>query len=67
MSRTRVKTLALDTIEANAKFFDNDVSKVPTQAMTVGVGTVMDAHEVSALIVFSTSFMVLHVVYLVIC
>lgn len=46
MSRTRVKTLAQDTLEANARFFDNDVSKVPTQALTVGVGTIMDAKEV---------------------
>jgi len=45
-SRTRVKTLAYDTIVANARFFDNDIHKVPTMALTVGVGTVMDAHEV---------------------
>lgn len=45
-SRTRVKTLAVDTIEANARFFDNDLSKVPNEALTVGVGTVMDAREV---------------------
>lgn len=48
MSRTRVKTLAYDTLEANKRFFDNDISKVPRQALTVGVGTVMDAKEVSA-------------------
>lgn len=46
MSRTRVKTLAMDTILANARFFDGDLSKVPTMALTVGVGTVMDAREV---------------------
>lgn len=45
-SRTRVKTLAMDTILANARFFDGDLSKVPTMALTVGVGTVMDAREV---------------------
>lgn len=45
-SRTRVKTLAQDTLEANARFFDNDISKVPKQALTVGVATVMDAKEV---------------------
>lgn len=45
-SRTRVKTLAQDTLEANARFFDNDMSKVPKQALTVGVATVMDAKEV---------------------
>lgn len=46
VSRTRVKTLAQDTLEANARFFGNDISKVPNQALTVGVGTVMDAKEV---------------------
>ncbi len=43
VSRTRVKTLNAETIEANARFFDNDISQVPKQALTVGVGTVMDA------------------------
>ncbi|XP_077983769.1 glucosamine-6-phosphate deaminase 2-like [Glandiceps talaboti] len=50
VSRTRVKTLAQDTIEANARFFNGDISKVPTMALTVGVGTVMDAREVMILI-----------------
>lgn len=41
-----MKTLAKDTVIANARFFDNDLSKVPIMALTVGVGTVMDAKEV---------------------
>lgn len=45
-SRTRVKTLAESTIKANARFFDNDLSKVPTQALTVGIQTILDADEV---------------------
>lgn len=45
-SRTRVKTLNFDTIEANSRFFENDINKVPRTALTVGVGTVMDAKEV---------------------
>jgi glucosamine-6-phosphate deaminase len=45
-SRTRVKTLAHDTIIYNSRFFDNDLSKVPKTALTVGVGTVMDSREV---------------------
>ncbi|MEE6479456.1 hypothetical protein FKM82_012250 [Ascaphus truei] len=49
VSRTRVKTLAMDTILANARFFDGDLSKVPTMALTVGVGTVMDSKEVGLL------------------
>lgn len=50
VSRTRVKTLARETILANARFFDNDLTKVPTMALTVGVGTVMDAREVMIII-----------------
>lgn len=46
VSRTRVKTLAKETILANARFFDDDMSKVPKMALTVGVATVMDAKEV---------------------
>ncbi|MEF8844664.1 MAG: glucosamine-6-phosphate deaminase [Bacteroidales bacterium] len=45
-SRTRVKTLTYDTIQANARFFSNDISKVPRTALTVGVATIMDAEEV---------------------
>ena len=49
-SRTRQKTLTTDTIIANSRFFDNDVNKVPKTALTVGVGTVMDAKEVMILV-----------------
>lgn len=49
-SRTRLKTLAVDTIEANARFFGNDLSLVPHEALTVGVATVMAAREVMILI-----------------
>lgn len=49
VSRTRIKSLALDTIHANARFFGGDVSLVPKAALTVGVGTVMDAREVGGL------------------
>ncbi|KAF4567793.1 Glucosamine-6-phosphate isomerase (Glucosamine-6-phosphate deaminase) (GNPDA) (GlcN6P deaminase) [Pleurotus pulmonarius] len=45
-SRTRIKTLAYDTILANARFFNNDISAVPRMALTVGVGTVLEAREV---------------------
>jgi len=50
VSRTRVKTLALDTIQANARFFGGDISQVPHEALTVGVGTVMEAKEVMIII-----------------
>lgn len=45
-SRTRIKTLTEDTIAVNSRFFDNDINKVPKNALTVGVGTVSDAKEV---------------------
>ncbi|MDR1601580.1 MAG: glucosamine-6-phosphate deaminase [Tannerella sp.] len=45
-SRTRVKTLTTDTIIANSRFFDSDVTKVPKKALTVGVATVLGAKEV---------------------
>lgn len=49
-SRTRKKELTTDTIIANSRFFENDVNKVPKTALTVGVGTVMDAKEVLILV-----------------
>ena len=45
-SRTRIKTLTPDTIAVNSRFFGGDISLVPTQALTVGVGTIMDARKV---------------------
>jgi len=49
-SRTRVKTLTHDTQIANSRFFGNNVEAVPKLALTVGVGTVMDAREVLVLV-----------------
>ncbi|PSR81045.1 glucosamine-6-phosphate isomerase [Coniella lustricola] len=49
-SRTRVKTLAYDTILANSRFFGNDLDQVPKMALTVGVQTVLEAREVVAII-----------------
>ena len=49
-SRTREVRLMPETIRDNSRFFDNDLSKVPTRALTVGVGTVTDAREVMILI-----------------
>ncbi|MBQ7489705.1 MAG: glucosamine-6-phosphate deaminase, partial [Bacteroidales bacterium] len=45
-SRTRQKTLTTDTRIANSRFFGGDPNNVPAHALTVGVGTVMDAKEV---------------------
>ncbi len=49
-SRTRIKTLTSDTIIANSRFFNNDPKQVPHTALTVGIGTVMDAKEVLILV-----------------
>ncbi len=49
-SRTRQNALTKDTIIVNSRFFGGDISKVPTTALTVGVGTICDAREVLILI-----------------
>ena len=43
-SRTRVTTLAGNTIEANARFFDQE-SDVPRFAITMGIGTIMESRK----------------------
>jgi len=60
VSRTRVKTLNQETIQANARFFGGDLKQVPKQALTVGVGTVMDAREVMVLITGAHKAYALH-------
>jgi glucosamine-6-phosphate deaminase len=45
-SRTRMVNLNYETILANARFFEDDLTKVPKQALTVGVQTIMDAREI---------------------
>lgn len=49
-SRTRLKPLTYSTRLANARFFGDGLEKVPQMALTVGVGTIMDAHEVMILV-----------------
>jgi glucosamine-6-phosphate deaminase len=44
-SRTRLKTLTKQTIEDNARFFE-DPEEVPRFAITMGVGTIMEAREI---------------------
>ncbi len=43
-SRTRLKTLARQTIEDNARFFDS-TEEVPIYAITMGVGTILEARH----------------------
>lgn len=45
-SLTRIKTLTSDTIRVNSRFFDGDISQVPTTALTVGISTILSAKEV---------------------
>lgn len=45
-SHTRIKTLTADTIAVNSRFFGGDISLVPTQALTVGVATILSAKTV---------------------
>jgi len=49
-SRTRIKTLTEDTRLANSRFFDDDMNQVPKYALTIGVGTLLDAKEVMLLV-----------------
>jgi glucosamine-6-phosphate deaminase len=46
-TRTRLVGLAEETILVNAtKFFDGDKTKMPRQALSMGVGTILEAKEV---------------------
>ncbi len=49
-SRTGVRDLTTDTRIVNSRFFGNDPEAVPSQALSVGVGTVFDSKEVLVLI-----------------
>ncbi len=44
-SRTRIKTLAKQTIDDNARFFDK-IEDVPIFAITMGVGTILEAEKI---------------------
>lgn len=44
-SRTRVMELTESTKQANSRFFGNDPAQVPSSALTVGIGTVLDSKE----------------------
>ncbi len=45
-SRTRIKTLTKQTRKDNARFFGNDLDAVPTQCLTQGLGTIMEARHI---------------------
>jgi len=44
-SRTRIKTLSKKTVDDNARFFKNK-DEVPVYAITMGIGTIMDARKI---------------------
>jgi glucosamine-6-phosphate deaminase len=43
---THIVDLTDQTRQDNARFFDDDVNKVPTQAITMGLGTIMKARKI---------------------
>ncbi len=45
-SVTHIVDLKESPIKDNARFFDNDISKVPTQAITMGISNVMAAKKI---------------------
>jgi glucosamine-6-phosphate deaminase len=49
-SKTRIKSLTYDTKVMNSRFFDNDINKVPSTALTVGIKTITDSSEVVILV-----------------
>ncbi|MEO0293278.1 MAG: glucosamine-6-phosphate deaminase [candidate division WOR-3 bacterium] len=44
--RTRVKKLAEVTIRDNARFFDNKIEDVPHYAISMGIGTILEAEKI---------------------
>jgi len=49
-SRTRVKMLSNETIKINSQFFNGNIDEVPEAALTVGVGTILEAEEVMIIV-----------------
>ena len=49
-SRTGKVALTASTREANARFFDNNLERVPTHALSIGIGTLTDAKEICILV-----------------
>lgn len=45
-SRTRIINLTESTIVANSRFFNGDMSLVPTRALSIGLGTIMESKEI---------------------
>lgn len=58
-SRTREKALTPRTLEQNAGLFGGDPEKVPKRALTMGIGTILDAREVLMLVTGETKAKIL--------
>lgn len=54
-SKTRVVDLVESTMKANSRFFDNDPAKVPRQALSVGISTILDNSDEVAIIVLGAN------------
>lgn len=54
-SKTRKVDLVPSTLKANSRFFDNDSSKVPKQALSVGISTILDSSDEIAIIVLGAA------------
>lgn len=59
-SKTRDKELNQNTLNANARFFNNDISQVPKSAITVGIDTLNAANEVIIMITGEKKALALH-------
>ena len=59
MSRTRDKALTPLTLQQNAGMFGGDARKVPKRALTMGVGTILDARELLMLATGATKASIL--------
>lgn len=46
-SKTHIVDLTESTREANARFFHNDINLVPTQAVTMGIGTIKKSRRIA--------------------
>lgn len=44
-SRTRIVTLSQSTIDANSPYFNGDKNAVPNMAITMGIGTIIEAKQ----------------------
>ena len=49
-SRTRITELTPETRQDNSRFFDNDLAEMPHTALSIGIGTLLDAKEILLLV-----------------